>query len=234
MSAAAAAAAPAARGAADASELRAQAASDSVRAKRDDIIVPPWTSATSRSKVRSAPARRRWPSGSARVSSDVVSRKLTIRFSPISTPTARAPRCRRSSSICSTGTGSRRRSPGGSLQPDTICRLPLRQGQDLRVPEPRRQRAVHLPAAVRSARAGRRRRRISSSTCRRRPTCCCDALRAGAADPERPRFDPDPDYLRELNEAYHHFFFHYPPRRCSSSKPRSSARTRATRRSTIS
>jgi deoxyadenosine/deoxycytidine kinase len=22
-------------------------------------------------------------------------------------------------------------------------------------------------------------------------------------------FDPDPDYLRELNEAYHHFFFHY-------------------------
>jgi deoxyguanosine kinase len=22
-------------------------------------------------------------------------------------------------------------------------------------------------------------------------------------------FEPDPDYLRELNEAYHHFFFHY-------------------------
>jgi deoxyguanosine kinase len=34
-------------------------------------------------------------------------------------------------------------------------------------------------------------------------------LRARAADPERAAFDPDPDYLRELNEAYHHFFFHY-------------------------
>jgi deoxyguanosine kinase len=34
-------------------------------------------------------------------------------------------------------------------------------------------------------------------------------LRARAADPESATFDPDPDYLRELNEAYHHFFFHY-------------------------
>ena len=34
-------------------------------------------------------------------------------------------------------------------------------------------------------------------------------LRARGADPEVARFDPDPDYLRELNEAYHHFFFHY-------------------------
>jgi deoxyguanosine kinase len=33
--------------------------------------------------------------------------------------------------------------------------------------------------------------------------------RARAADPEGGDFDPDPDYLRELNEAYHHFFFHY-------------------------
>ena len=22
-------------------------------------------------------------------------------------------------------------------------------------------------------------------------------------------FEPDPEYLKELNEAYHHFFFHY-------------------------
>ena len=28
-------------------------------------------------------------------------------------------------------------------------------------------------------------------------------------DPELAAFDPDPEYLRELNEAYHHFFFHY-------------------------
>ncbi len=34
-------------------------------------------------------------------------------------------------------------------------------------------------------------------------------LRARAADPEVAAFDPDPEYLRELNEAYHHFFFHY-------------------------
>jgi deoxyadenosine/deoxycytidine kinase len=33
--------------------------------------------------------------------------------------------------------------------------------------------------------------------------------RARPADPDAGRFDPDPDYLRELNEAYHHFFFHY-------------------------
>jgi deoxyadenosine/deoxycytidine kinase len=34
-------------------------------------------------------------------------------------------------------------------------------------------------------------------------------LRDRAKDPERESFDPDPDYLRELNEAYQHFFFHY-------------------------
>ena len=28
-------------------------------------------------------------------------------------------------------------------------------------------------------------------------------------DPEAAAFDPDPAYLRELNEAYHHFLFHY-------------------------
>jgi deoxyadenosine/deoxycytidine kinase len=34
-------------------------------------------------------------------------------------------------------------------------------------------------------------------------------LRERAKDPEREAFDPDPDYVRELNEAYQHFFFHY-------------------------
>jgi deoxyguanosine kinase len=34
-------------------------------------------------------------------------------------------------------------------------------------------------------------------------------LRERAADPERETPDPEPDYLRELNEAYQHFFFHY-------------------------
>ena len=34
-------------------------------------------------------------------------------------------------------------------------------------------------------------------------------LRDRAKDPERESFDPDPEYIRELNEAYQHFFFHY-------------------------
>jgi deoxyadenosine/deoxycytidine kinase len=34
-------------------------------------------------------------------------------------------------------------------------------------------------------------------------------LRERAKDPARDAFDPDPDYIRELNEAYQHFFFHY-------------------------
>jgi deoxyadenosine/deoxycytidine kinase len=34
-------------------------------------------------------------------------------------------------------------------------------------------------------------------------------LRARAGNPEHESFDLDPDYLRELNEAYQHFFFHY-------------------------
>ena len=34
-------------------------------------------------------------------------------------------------------------------------------------------------------------------------------LRLRRADPETAAFDPDPEYLKELNEAYNHFFFHY-------------------------
>ena len=34
-------------------------------------------------------------------------------------------------------------------------------------------------------------------------------LRARPTDPEVAAFEPDPEYLKELNEAYHHFFFHY-------------------------
>jgi deoxyguanosine kinase len=34
-------------------------------------------------------------------------------------------------------------------------------------------------------------------------------LRGRQAVPDEPDFAPDPDYVRELNEAYHHFFFHY-------------------------
>lgn len=34
-------------------------------------------------------------------------------------------------------------------------------------------------------------------------------LRERAEDPDRDTPDPDPEYIRELNEAYQHFFFHY-------------------------
>src|SRR5215216_1231874 len=34
-------------------------------------------------------------------------------------------------------------------------------------------------------------------------------VRERAKDPDRETPDPDPDYIRELNEAYQHFFFHY-------------------------
>ena len=34
-------------------------------------------------------------------------------------------------------------------------------------------------------------------------------VRARRDDPESSVFEPDPEYLRELNEAYQHFFFHY-------------------------
>jgi deoxyadenosine/deoxycytidine kinase len=33
--------------------------------------------------------------------------------------------------------------------------------------------------------------------------------RSRRTDPEVAAFEPDSDYLKELNEAYHHFFFHY-------------------------
>ena len=50
---------------------------------------------------------------------------------------------------------------GEPLRADHDLRLPVRQGQDLRVSEPRRQRAVHLPAALRPARRRTCRRPIS-------------------------------------------------------------------------
>ena len=34
-------------------------------------------------------------------------------------------------------------------------------------------------------------------------------MRSRAAEPDVEGYEPDPEYLKELNEAYHHFFFHY-------------------------
>ena len=34
-------------------------------------------------------------------------------------------------------------------------------------------------------------------------------IRSRRQAPDVDGYEPDPEYLRELNEAYHHFFFHY-------------------------
>ena len=34
-------------------------------------------------------------------------------------------------------------------------------------------------------------------------------MRSRSAEPDVEGFEADPEYLKELNEAYHHFFFHY-------------------------
>ena len=94
------------------------------------------------------------------------------------------------------------------VQPAHDLRLPLRSRQDLRLPESRRQRAVHLPAAVRAARAGPPVAGPGDlpADADRRPAAPAARARAHAT-PSSPPLDDE--YVRELNEAYNHFFFHY-------------------------
>ena len=99
--------------------------------------------------------------------------------------------------------------PGRPVRAHDGLRLPLRSRQDLRVSQSRRQRAVHLSAALRPAGRETCRHPISSSICRRRPTCCCGAFATSRPIPSASCPQPDADYVRELNEAYQHFFFHY-------------------------
>ena len=137
------------------------------------------------------------------------SKKPTIRSSPTSTPTGRAPRSRRSSSICSTVTASRPRCARRiSSARSTICdylfdkdkifaylnlddnelfiyqRLYDLLARD--VPPPDLVVYLQAPTDVLLRRVHSRR-----------------------MDAEAVALQPDDDYLRELNEAYHHFFFHY-------------------------
>jgi deoxyadenosine/deoxycytidine kinase len=97
---------------------------------------------------------------------------------------------------------------GRSLSPGHGLRLPVRQGQDLRVPEPRRQRAVHLSAALRPA--GARHPTPDLVVYLQAPTeVLVSRIGRGADDPEAEIPPVDEDYIRELNEAYQHYFFHY-------------------------
>ena len=196
----------------DERQPRRRSSSTASRRMRDLVILrDAWTSATSPSRARSAWARPRWPSGSARGSTPrSFSTSATIRSSH---DFYSGPRRRRVSGAAllhaRAPPPAASAAPGRSLQPDDGLRLPVRARSDLRVPEPRRQRALHLPAAVRSASRAMCRRPTSSSTCRRRPTCCARRIRdrARRADADQPV--PGDDYLAELNEAYNHFFFHY-------------------------
>ena len=95
-----------------------------------------------------------------------------------------------------------------SLQPADDLRLPVRARQDLRVPESRRQRAVHLPAALRAAGAGRPVAGPGDLPAGARPTSCAGACASAHARTRRAA-SLDDAYVRELNEAYNHFFFHY-------------------------
>ena len=149
-------------------------------------------SATSRSKDRSASARRRSPSGSPRGSMrrscsrnrESVPRRLLRR--PAGRGAAGAALLSAQPPSAADGAAA-----GRSLQPADGLRLPVRQGQDLRVPEPRRQRAVHLPAALRSARARRAaaRSRDLPAGADRRPAARARA--AGATDADVERIVPD-------------------------------------------
>jgi hypothetical protein len=123
-------------------------------------------------------------------------------------------------------------STGRPLQPDDDLRLCVRQGQDLRLPHlddnelfiyqrlyellardvPPPDLVVYLqtPTDVLLRRVHSRR-----------------------MDAEAVALQPDDEYLRELNEAYHHFFFHYNVTPLLVVKRRSSTPMRATKRSTI-
>ena len=133
-----------------------------------------------------------------------------IRSSPTSTPAGPAPRCRRSSSTCSTATASSSRCARRDLfAQTTVCdylfdkdkifaylnlddnelfiyqRLYDLLAKD--VPSPDLVIYLQAPTDVLA-------RRLRDRATRR---------------PSDDAPDPDADYLRELNEAYQHFFFHY-------------------------
>ena len=99
---------------------------------------------------------------------------------------------------------------GRPVQPDDDLRLRVRARSHLRVHQPRRQRAVHLPAAVRSGRArpaGARPRGLPAGAGRHAEA---PAARARAAPrPRTRRRCRARTTWRNSNEAYNHFFFHY-------------------------
>ena len=112
---------------------------------------------------------------------------------------------------------------GDLFTPDDCRRLPVRQGQDLRVSRSRRQRAVHLSAAVRPARARRpaaRPRGLSAGVRSTWSGSDSSSAREGPARAGGPGHEGatcaswwTPSTTSSSTT---------PPRRCSSSRPRSS------------
>ena len=170
----------------------------------------PCTSATSRSKVRSARAKPRWPSASAPASTPrSCSRKTTIHFSPTSTPTAPGAalqaqlfyllnRHRQQTALRQTDLFSQITICDYLFDKDKIFAYLNLDDNELFIYQRLYDllaRDVAPPDLVVYLQA---------------PTeILLRRLRSRPADPDGTRFDPDPEYLRELNEAYHHFFFHY-------------------------
>ena len=174
------------------------------------ILRAAWTSATSRSTVRSAPASPRSPSGSRRGSTPRSCAKITEnpfladfyadrpgaalqaqlfyllnRHRQLSI--AGRPICFRRSTICDYLFDKDRIFAYLNLDDNELFiyqRLFDLLAQDVPTPD----LVIYLQA----------------------PTdVLLKRLQARERDPERPLLLPDEDYLRELNEAYHHFFFHY-------------------------
>jgi hypothetical protein len=208
---------------------------DSYGPRRDDIIGSPCTSATSRSKVPSAPAKRLWPSGSAHGSTrHSCSKNTTIPFWPTST----------------------RIVPGAALQAQLFYLLSRHRQQTAL-----RQADLFSQITISDYLFDRDKifaylnlddnelfiyQRLYDLLARDAPPpdlviylqtptdVLLRRIRSRDAGADAAAFNPDPEYLKELNEAYHHFFFHYTATPLLVVEPHSSRPTRATRGSTTS
>ena len=177
---------------------------------RTAILAGPWTSATSPSKVRSGVGKSALADRlGARLDATVVLDETDNPF--LADFYAERPGAGFQTQLFFTlgaPPAADVAAPARSLQPAHDLRLPVRARQDLRLPESRRQRALHLSAPVRAAGAGpadARSRDLPADADRRAAPPPARARRAAKAT----RRIPDDRYVRELNEAYNHFFFHY-------------------------
>ena len=137
-------------------------------------------------------------------------RSARIRFSPTSTRSVPARRCRRSCSTCSRGIGSK----GCCARPTSSVSSPSPTTSSTATRSTRTSIWTTTSCSSTSGSSSCWRamsaRPTWSSTCRRPPTLLLKRLREQARETEDgDALIPDATYLQELNEAYQHFFFHY-------------------------